>query len=319
MLSRRHFLARTAQLALTGVASEVIGSGVAGSLDSDSLRSARRGVDVFRPFYIIGHDPNRISDVVEYIERGANAIEPDVNVYKHDPTTLCVDHGPDIGGPGSDTAPSLVQYLTELREVAIRYPQLALVYFDCKPLAATAVHGQTLLHTIRTCLIGDGEDRIPLSVIISVAKLDDVEIFQNIRTQFRPREAAMIDQENDPLEVSDFFTALAISNQCFSNGISVANCASPLFAPHVRPSIEQACALRASHGAIRFVATWTVNDPQAMARYIAMGVDGMIVDTSPPFYNPGVGISALTSLMEHDGERLGVRKAVRSDDPFAAA
>ncbi len=42
-----------------------------------------------RSFYIVGHNPNTISEVISALNLGANAIEPDVNVYKdHQDQTL---------------------------------------------------------------------------------------------------------------------------------------------------------------------------------------------------------------------------------------
>jgi hypothetical protein len=270
-----------------------------------------------RPFYIIGHDPDRIQDVKSYLSEGANAIEPDVNVYKSRPNELCIDHGPEISvGPSPDDSPSLVQYLTDLRGVAEKYPQLALVYFDCKQLVATAQHGVTLINAIRTHLVGSGKDRLDLNVIISVATLAEKGIFEEIKSGLRAREGLMIDFENDPVAVS---ATLGASNQCFSNGISVENSAACLFAPHIRPSIARACELRAKAGKIRFVATWTVNDVGLMTQFIRIGVDGIIVDRSPPFYNRGIGLSGLVDLVRRQGARLGIRNATRQDNPFAVS
>ena len=249
-----------------------------------------------------------------YLSLGANAIEPDINVFSSG--ELCVDHGPKLwSGPSPDSAPSLVKYLTELRTVALDFRNLSLVYFDCKPPVAKAGHGADLLEAIRTQLIGDGRDRLNLSVIISVADLSEQLIFQNIAGDLRPGEALMIDQDNDPGAVCKLFTDLRARKQCFSNGISVENGESWL-APHIRSSIEQACALRAS-GRISLVTTWTVNDADLMSEYIKIGVDGMIVDRAPPWYNPGQGIEALTSLVAREGDSLGIRMATRADSPFA--
>ena len=34
-----------------------------------------------RPFYVVGHNPNTIPQVLAALDAGANAIEPDINVY----------------------------------------------------------------------------------------------------------------------------------------------------------------------------------------------------------------------------------------------
>jgi glycerophosphoryl diester phosphodiesterase len=275
-------------------------------------------VNAPRPFYIIGHGSNSIPRARQYLASGANALEADVNVYRSRPNQLCVDHGPKLtGGRGSDNAPSLVEYLTELHSLARENPDFALVYFDCKPPAATAEHGAALIEAIRTNLIGERQDQIKLDVIISVASFGEATIFSRIASKLRSGEAVMIDQEDDPGKVSQFFTSMGVRNQCYCNGVSVANEESWLFAPRVRSSIEEACVLRTKDKKIKFVSVWTVNDPDLMREYITMGVDGIISDIAPPVYNSGQGLTALIGLVNSEGSRLGIRKASRTDQPFS--
>ena len=66
-----------------------------------------------RPFYIISHNTNTIAEVRDVLERGANAIECDVNVSPEG--HLCVNHA----APWTEGhANPLVPYLTELRKIA---------------------------------------------------------------------------------------------------------------------------------------------------------------------------------------------------------
>jgi hypothetical protein len=271
-----------------------------------------------RPFYIIGHGSNSIPLARKYLASGANALEADVNVYRSRPNQLCVDHGPKLtAGPGRDSAPSLVEYLTELHSLARENPDFALVDFDCKPPAATAELGVALIEAIRTSLIGEGQDRIKLDVIISVASFREAPIFSRIVSNLRSGEAVMIDQEDDPSKVSQFFTSIGARSQCYCNGTSVANAESWLFAPRVRSSIEEACLLRTKDKKLKFVGVWTVNDHDLMREYITMGVDGIMSDVAPPVYNSGQGLAALTQLVDSEGYGLGIRKASRTDQPFS--
>jgi glycerophosphoryl diester phosphodiesterase len=271
-----------------------------------------------RPFYVIGHCSNTIKRVEQCLSLGANGIECDVDVFRSRPSELCVAHGPNLRtGPGHDHAPSLVQYLVDLHSVAREWPGFALVYFDCKKLVATREHGATLLKAIRSHLIGDGADRANLIAIISVASLRDTAIFQDIAGSLGRNEALMIDQENDPEAVSDFFTKMKTRNPCFANGTYLANGKSWLLAPRLRPSIARACSMRDVDRRIGFVTVWGINDAEVMAEYVRIGVDGIVVDPAPPFYNPGGGLEALLELVERDGSRLGIRKATRDDRLFA--
>jgi glycerophosphoryl diester phosphodiesterase len=126
------------------------------------LSGAAQSGNVPRPFYIVGHNPNTIADVHAALDAGANAIEPDVNVYDDHEDQLCISHE-----EGDADAPSLSQFLMDLHDVAVNRPELALVVFDCKPKVATAQRGATLLHAIRTILTFDTN----LNVIISAAHL----------------------------------------------------------------------------------------------------------------------------------------------------
>ncbi len=106
--------------------------------------------------------------------------------------------------------------------------------FDCKPkVVGSAQHGQTLLSTTRNILTSQTN----MNVIISVPDLSQTAIFKNIRISLGPREGLMVDSENDPIAVSNFFIEAGVTNQCFGNGISF----SSVLGPNVRPSMERAC------------------------------------------------------------------------------
>lgn len=79
--------------------------------------------DSRHPFYVVGHNPNTIALATAALESGANAIEPDINIYS-DGSGLCVSHD-----EGHQSAPSLETYLTDLHEISIAHPELALVVF----------------------------------------------------------------------------------------------------------------------------------------------------------------------------------------------
>ncbi|HET6369805.1 MAG TPA: PLAT/LH2 domain-containing protein, partial [Nitrospiria bacterium] len=248
-----------------------------------------------RPFYVVGHNPNTIQEVIAALDAGANAVEPDVNVYSHNPRQLCISHG-----EGDNNAPTLTQFLNDLHAIALQRPQLSLVVFDCKPKVATPQHGETLLQEIRNRLTFD----IQLNVIISVSQLSEAAIFTNIKTGLQPREGLMVDEENDPVAVSNFFTSVGVTHQGFGNGISVLN---NILGPNVRPSMERACHFRASTNRIRFIYVWTVEQEDLLEEYIRIGVDGIITDHIPRLRQV-VGEGEFRSL---------VRLADRAYNPFA--
>ena len=74
-----------------------------------------------------------------------------------------------------------------------------------------------------------------------------LQFFDTIKYILGPREGLMIDYENDPVAVSDYFQSLGVANQCFANGITV----TPLLFPSVQPSMERVSAFRASTNKIK--------------------------------------------------------------------
>jgi glycerophosphoryl diester phosphodiesterase len=261
------------------------------------LSATAQSGNVPRPFYIVGHNPNTIPDVIAALDAGANAIEPDVNVYADNEGELCISHSE--GEPG---APSLAQFLSSLHDVAIRRPALALVVFDCKEKVATAQHGTTLRNAIRALLTsGTG-----LNVIISVSSFSETAIFDKIKNGLEPREGLMIDEENDPIAVSNFFTTNRVENQCFGNGISFLN---EILGPNVRPSMERVCEFRAESNRTRFIYVWTVQDDDLLREYIHIGVDGIITDD----------VAKLHRISNESQFRSVIRLAARNDDPFRPA
>ncbi len=253
------------------------------------------------PFYIVGHNPNSIEEVIAALDAGANAIEPDVNVYADRPDEFCVGEAPllDPGEGSSSDAPPLDEFLTALHEIAVQRPELALVVFDCKPEVATPDRGAALMDAIRTRLTYDTN----LNVIVSVARCSEAVIFRSIGAGLGVREGGMIDEENDPAAVTTALGCAGVVHSAFGNGISFLN---SVLGPHVRPSMERACALRAATSQPRFIYVWTVNDEDLMREYVRIGVDGII--TGCP--------AALRKILSEPQFQTLARLATRDDNPF---
>jgi hypothetical protein len=234
-----------------------------------------------RPIYILGHNTNTIDQVKDALRAGANALEIDVTAYEADLSVLCVDHAGPLGNaPGSADAPRLDVFLTSIRDLARGYNELALVVLDCKPPAATPLHGPGMLNMVRRLF----SNETGVNVIIPVAdvtsadpyRLDGTSLFDKIALDLGPREGLMIDQTDNPDEVAAFFRRLGISRFCYGYGTS-----DPLSengAMVYRHAIERACWMSATLDAPRFVYVWTVNDRTDQEIYLEVGVNGIIVD-----------------------------------------
>ena len=248
-----------------------------------------------RPFYVIGHNTNTIEQVKDCLHGGANALEPDVNVYADDSSRLCISHG-----RGGSTAPDLPSFLGDLHETAAANPALALIVFDCKPPTATPEHGLALLTAIRLHLTHDRPD---LTIVLSIANREDDKdrVFALIHDGLGPREGLMVDAEDDPDAVVQFFRSRHVTNFGYGNGISVLNA---WLGRRYRFAVERACAVRAQTGDPKFVYVWTVNDSDDQHEYIRIGVDGVITDDIP----------MLLRVVQANPTRI--RMATTADSPF---
>jgi len=250
--------------------------------------------------------------VTAALQAGANAIEVDVNVYEDKQDELCISEagGLDSDEGGDSSAPPIARFLNELHPIVIDNPEnLALVIFDCKPKVANARHGDSVLAIIRNLLTFDNN----LNVIISVASLSEGAIFDSIRSILERREGVMIDEENDPDAVSAFFSD--VDHQCYGNGVAHLF-QSPTLSPHIRPSIERACASRADRGKIKFVYVWSLGDPDFMREYIRIGVNG-IIPGKPPSAFDASSVAKLRAIIDEEEFQSKVRLAGRSENPFA--
>jgi glycerophosphoryl diester phosphodiesterase len=258
-----------------------------------------------RPFYIIGHNPNDAGLARAFIEGGANAIEPDVNVYADGTGRLCISH--DEGSPGASSVDAFFQALNQL---ASEQPHFCLVYLDCKTQVATPEHATALLASVRQYLtVGDGDD---LKVVISVPSLHEANVmFPAIAAGLRANEALMIDEENDPAAVARFFRRLGVTQQCYGNGDSVPLLPTePLF-PHVMSSVQSACQLRDAGYGPRWVVGWTFNTQVNQRTLVGYGADGIIVDRGDAIRPNG-----LENLKQVLAGSAQLRLAIRDDRAF---
>jgi len=265
------------------------------------------------PFYVLGHNTNSIDQVNQALDQGANALEIDVTAFAHNLDAFCVDHaGPMGNAPGGASAPPLENFLRDLRKVADRRSELALVMFDLKPPASRPDLGPALIQTIRDILTKDSF----LPVILSVSNITDEHtdrligstVFDNIHGDYGQREGYMIDEEDDMRSVETFFlTKLKVDHYGYGNGTSFGP--TDEGASGFRTPIELACWKRAAHGQPAFVDAWTVNNPANQALYLRIGVCGMISDPS--------GIANVRALLQRPEFAEKYRLARRTDNPMS--
>jgi hypothetical protein len=264
-----------------------------------------------RPFYIIGHNPNTIDGeggVKDVLARGANAIEPDVNVYEDNPCELCISHGGWLGnGAGESTAPSVASFFDDLHRIARDNPSFSLVYLDCKERVTEQEHADALLAAIRDRLIGAGEDAVALRVLISVASVDQArKLFPFFASRLRPNEGLMIDEDRDPSAVDACYASLGV--QPADKGYGFGNSVALGDVEITRRTIDKACASKAfSH-----VVAWTFNVESHQRAFVDGGASGIIVD------GPEGPCDGIASLIEVVKANPSLRLATQDDTPFGS-
>ena len=286
-----------------------------------AARGAETNGAVLRPFYIVGHNADTLSDVKAYLDWGANALEMDVDIFPGHSNELCIAHGPDLGiGPGKTNSPPLADYLKALHVLARTHTNLCLIIFDCKPLTTTPEGGAILLDDIRRYLVGAGDDRIDLNTLISVGKIREKAMFSKIAGELGPHEGLIVDGEPNPAKVSAFFTSLNVQNRAYSDGVGFFSTCLGHF--QIWFSVKKACRLRDEDHRFRLVLTWTIDDPYLMTKFIKAGVDGILADWKFHPYNfswanLGNGVRSLRRIVREKGTALGIRLANRDDNPFS--
>jgi len=288
-----------------------------------------------RPFYIVGHNPNTFAEVIFDLAYGANALEPDVMRFSNsakyyadrtinseaDDSGLFIYH--DSVEVTTRMPDTLEAYLDYVRALVVGGQNVALITFDIKSPAATKQYGKALQDAVWSHLNHDG---VNVNVIYSVGTQDDVAVFEDILPRLKAREGVMIDGENNPVTIVNYFldAIYAINatrtsdfvpyNIGFGNG-SIGE--SFGLAPNVLLSMDQASWIRVGQG-ISFAIPYAfpIEGIARMNEYIVAGVDGLIPDVDAPIVNPTntrAQIAALKLLVDSNPD---VYVATAADNPF---
>ena len=213
-----------------------------------------------RPFYLVAHRCNDASVAVEKIKEGANAIEVDI---RHADGVFYAKHDWPADGR------KLSDFLETLREKIQSEPgelsQFSLLILDCKE---TDFDVNDLMELVRDKLTAAIQG---LSTIISIARYEDREFFDNIKLS--EMEAASVDESNDVLAVQDYFKEQNISHYCYANGAFT-----PETGRVVHRALKEAIGAAVKGDSFRLVNVWNLTTKAAMREHIDMGVDGVFVD-----------------------------------------
>jgi hypothetical protein len=218
-----------------------------------------------RQFFIIGHNPNKVSDAMNYLQAGANALEPDIHSI----------NGTYYMGEGTtSTDLSLVDYLSGLGLALQTNLALtpALIMFDTKNSNGNI---QSLFDCIQTNFSAQFPDTV-ITVTRSQAQEDEFTFFAPGATILSPNRALGVDEHTEPEYVDSFFKTLNVPNYTYADGISIL---APLLAGLFKPRIERAVALRDGGNSFKFVYSWTLDSTGDITEFLDLNPDGLITDS----------------------------------------
>jgi hypothetical protein len=218
-----------------------------------------------RQFYIIGHNPNKVADALNYLEAGANALEPDVHSV----------NGVYYMGEGTtSTDLSLAGYLQGLSVAFRTTPALipALIMFDTKNSTGNILD---LVNCIQKNFSAEYKDTV-VTITRSQATEDEHVFFRPVCTSLPANMALGVDEHTEPEFLDKFFKSLNATNYTYADGISIQL---PLLADIYLGRIKRAIAMRDKGNSFKLVYSWTLDIPDEIVTFLHLGPDGLITDT----------------------------------------
>jgi PLAT/LH2 domain len=223
-----------------------------------------------RKFYIIAHNPNTLREAEDFLQAGANALEPDICFDAARPERFYVSHGTPGSNPFTPEH-SLVNYLRGLTAMLADESNnynLALIAFDIKsPDFDINEFVRTVFDNFSGHTACEG-----VAVLVTVSSLAHAGALCAYE-QASERVAVGIDEENSPRDVESAFRRGGQRRFTYANGSILTDVKFGLF-----KSIMTAKALQARGDSFRLVYTWVLKRESPMRSYLDLHIDGVIVD-----------------------------------------
>ena len=265
--------------------------------------SSTKNISGNKPIYLIGHRANNSGDIYRAIQRGANAVECDIQYNKSD-GKFYVNH---------DVAKGLTldDWLNEAAAVADKYGDMfALVYFDVKD-------SDYFLRFINTVHAHEEFSKKNLNIIYSVAKLKEAEKkFATAYSMLYPNEGLNIDFDNRVARIAGFYKNNGIMRAWYGNGINAGVPINTILAPNVVPDLIRANEYRGAEvGQFKKTISWTYEKKDSvqmiLSRHWQVKADAIMVN-----FGGGITGNHMKDVLEGFYELPGLRLATRKDNPF---
>lgn len=233
-----------------------------------------------RKFFIIAHNPNTIAEAKDFLDAGANALEPDICVQADKPGKYFVSHGHDGGANNMSPKNSIIAYLTGLKKLLTEKGtkrNLALIMFDYKDPDSTGEINEFLkiVHDNFSKFAGVCAN---VAIGVTVGSLDDIGFLTKFdQVPANDRIGIGIDEWKVPSEVADAFVSAKQKRYSYANGIittftKLGVMDTMLLARHQQTVKDGE--------RMKLIYTWVLADSSAMRNYLHIHIDGIIVNIS---------------------------------------
>ena len=248
-----------------------------------------------RPFYIIGHNPNTIEEAEEFLQLGANALEPDIIYKEHQ---FYVSHLHPLFYDDVLTVEAYLQALKNLISKG-RY-NLALLVFDLKDTDFDINH---FFAIVKENFSGGECD----GVAVLLTHADDHAFVSKYKGK-DPKVGVGVDESNTPpTELEHFFRKAGQKNFSYADGITTF-----LTKPGVYKNIREALDCRNNNEgeSFKLIYTWVLSLEGSMHKYLDVYIDGVFVDRP--------SVKQLTALISNIPYNEVYEMARNGYNPFAA-
>lgn len=273
-----------------------------------------------RPIYNIAHMVNSIKEVSEFMDKGANAIESDVQFYKNG-TAHRIYHGRrcDFGRPCTKSA-EIKDYFDYLRKVTISggkyHGKLLVLMLDLKSNSVPPENKRSAGADIASKLMDHLWINVPfneaVNIILSIGHVTEKDILRGAVQAIKQRNAKYLHRVGFDVgmggrlqDIRGMYRELKISEHRWL-GHGVTNYLSFLVSTK---RLEAAIADRKANNATSFVDKayfWTVDTKEKIRKVLRLGVDGII--TNHPEY--------LSAIIKEEKFKKTLRLASTQDNPF---
>lgn len=248
-----------------------------------------------RPFYIVAHNPNSLEETKDFLEKGVNALEPDViNVDG----TFYISH---LHLPSYSNTHTLAEYLQGLKKMVEENGyNLNLIIFDIKD---TDFNINDLIAQVKDNFSGGACDGVAMLFTHS-----DATDFVMAYDKKYENVGIGVDESNvPPRELDEMFRKAGHSHYTYSDGVTTL-----LVKPGVYENIVEAQNWRDAHQpSFKLIYTWAITREATLKKFLDTYIDGIFVD-------PG-DVAELRKLIDNDPYNQVFELAQNGYNPFTAA